>query len=138
GFLSDSTKVQRYHGAFSHWMNGTTGATVPFSTQDNGGDIVETSYLLQGLLCARQFFGSTTDAGEISLRNKINDLYDSVDWNWYRQGGMDVLYWNWSPNYQFAINVPVRGWDEALITYVLAASSPTNAIPKTCYDNGWA
>jgi len=63
GFLSDSTKVQRYHGAFSHWMNGTTGATVPFSTHDDGGDIVETSYLLQGLLCARQFFNSTTDAG---------------------------------------------------------------------------
>jgi len=138
GFLSDSTKVQRYHGAFSHWMNGTTGATVPFSTHDDGGDIVETSYLLQGLLCARQFFNSTTDAGEISLRSKINDLYNAVDWNWYRQGGMDVLYWNWSPNYQFAINVPVQGWNEALITYVLAASSPANAISKTVYDNGWA
>ena len=138
GFLSDSTKVQRYHGAFSHWMNGTTGATVPFSTHDDGGDIVETSYLLQGLLCARQFFNSTTDAGEISLRSKINNLYNAVDWNWYRQGGMDVLYWNWSPNYQFAINVPVQGWNEALITYVLAASSPANAISKTVYDNGWA
>jgi len=137
-FLSDTTKVQRYHGAFSHWMNGTTGATVPFSTQDNGGDIVETSYMLQGLLCARQFFNSTTDAGEISLRSKINDIYNAVDWNWYRQGGMNVLYWNWSPNYQFAINVAVQGWDEALITYVLAASSPTNAIPKAVYDNGWA
>jgi hypothetical protein len=138
GFLSDSTKVTRYHGAFSHWMDGTTGATVPFSTKDDGGDIVETSYLMQGLLCARQFFNSTTDAGETNLRNTINDLYNAVDWNWYRQGGMDVLYWNWSPNYQFAINVPVKGWNEALITYVLAASAPTNAIPKAVYDSGWA
>lgn len=137
-FLSDNTKVQRYHGAFSHWMNGTTGATVPFSTQDDGGDIVETSYLLQGLLCARQFFNSTTDGGEISLRGKINDLYNAVDWNWYRQGGRNVLYWNWSPNVQFAINVPVQGWNEALITYILAASAPTNFIPQATYDSGWA
>jgi len=137
-FLSDTTKVQRYHGAFSHWMNGTTGATVPFSTQDNGGDIVETSYLLQGLLCARQYFNSTTDAGEINLRSKINDLYAAVDWNWYRQGGMNVLYWNWSPNYAWAVNATVTGWNEALITYVLAASSPSNPIPNIVYTNGWA
>ncbi|HVU59208.1 MAG TPA: glucoamylase family protein [Puia sp.] len=137
-FLSDSTKVQRYHGAFSHWMNGTTGATIPFSQKDDGGDIVETSYLLQGLLCARQFFNSTTDAGEISLRTKINDIYNAVDWNWYRQGGQDILYWNWSPDYAWAVNVPVSGWNEALITYVLAASSPTNAIPNSVYINGWA
>jgi hypothetical protein len=137
-FLSDTTKVTRYHGAFSHWMNGSTGATVPFSTQDNGGDLVETSYLLQGLLCARQYFNSTTDAGEISFRSKINDLYNAVDWNWYRQGGRNVLYWNWSPDYQFAVNVPVQGWNEALITYVLAASAPANAIPKSTYDSGWA
>jgi len=138
GFLSDSTKVQRYHGAFSHWMNGSTGATVPFGTHDDGGDIVETAYLLQGLLCARQYFNSATDAGEISLRSKINDLYDAVDWNWYRQGGKNVLYWNWSPNFQFVINVPIQGWNEALITYVLAASSSTNAIPRATYDSGWA
>jgi hypothetical protein len=137
-FLSDGSKVQRYHGAFSHWMNGATGATIPFGTQDDGGDIVETSYLLQGLLCARQFFNSTTDAGEIGIRGKIDDIYKAVDWNWYRQGGRDILYWNWSPNYQFAVNVPVQGWNEALITYVLAASSPTNAIPRSAYDNGWA
>ncbi|HVV03329.1 MAG TPA: glucoamylase family protein [Puia sp.] len=137
-FLSDSTKVQRYHGAFSHWMNGATGATVPFSTQDNGGDIVETAYLLQGLLCARQYFNSTTDAGEISLRNKINDLYNAVDWNWYRQGGQNILYWNWSPDYAWAVNAAVTGWNEALITYVLAASSPTNPIPNSVYTNGWA
>jgi hypothetical protein len=127
-----------YHGAFSHWINGTTGATIPFGTQDNGGDIVETSYLMEGLLCARQYFNSTTDAGEITLRNNINTLYQGVDWNWYRQSGQNTLYWNWSPTYNFAINVQVSGWSEPLITYVLAASSPTHAIPKIVYDNGWA
>ena len=135
-----SNKVIRYHGAFSHWINGSTGATIPFSTQDDGGDIVETSYMMQGLLCARQFFNSTTDANEINLRTEINNLYNGVDWNWYRQNGQNVLYWNWSPDYGWAINVQVSGWDEALITYVLAASSnvDSSTIPKIVYDNGWA
>jgi len=137
-FLNDTTKVTRYHGAFSHWINGSTGATLPFSTQDNGGDIVETSYMLEGLLCARQYFNSTVDPTEITLRNNINAIYDSVDWNWYRQNNQNVLYWNWSPNYNWAIGAQVSGWDEALITYILAASSPTNNIPKIVYDNGWA
>ncbi|MBN9383151.1 MAG: Ig-like domain-containing protein [Chitinophagaceae bacterium] len=133
-----TNKAIRYHGAFSHWINGATGATVPFGTQDNGGDIVETSYMLQGLLCARQYFNSTIDATEISLRSKINDIWNAVDWTWYRKDGLNILYWNWSPDYNWAINVPIKGWNEALITYVLAASSSTHPIPKTTYDSGWA
>ena len=135
-----SNKATRYHGAFPHWINGSTGATVPFSTQDNGGDLVETSYMMQGLLCARQYFNSSSDAKEISLRNKINNLYNAVEWNWYRQNNQNVLYWHWSPNYNWAINAQVSGWNEALITYVMAASSniDSNKIPKIVYDNGWA
>lgn len=132
-----STKCTTYHGAFPHWLNGATGATVPFSPQDNGGDIVETSYLLQGLLCARQYF-NTSDAAEVTLRNNINKLYDAVDWNWYRNNSQSALYWNWSPDQGFVVNVKVQGWDEALITYVMAASSNTNTISKDVYDNGWA
>jgi len=135
-----STKCTTYHGAFSHWINGTTGATIPFGTQDDGGDIVETSYMMQGLLCARQYFNSTTDANEIALRASINTLYNNVQWNWYRQNGQNVLTWNWSPDYGWAINVHVQGWCEALITYVMAASSnvDSNTISKTVYDDGWA
>jgi hypothetical protein len=131
-------KATRYHGAFPHWINGATGATVPFSTQDDGGDLVETSYMMQGLLTARQYFNSSTDNTEIQLRNDINTLWNGVEWTWYRQNGRNVLYWNWSPDYNWAINLPVRGWNEALITYVLAASSSTYTIPKTTYDSGWA
>ena len=137
-FLTNS--VTTYHGAFSHWINGATGATIPFSTDDNGGDIVETSYMITGLLCARQYFNSSSDMGEINLRSAINAIYNNVDWNWYRQNGQNVLYWNWSPNYNFAINVKVQGWCEAMIAYILAASSPndTAAIPAVVYTNGWA
>ncbi|MEO8111535.1 MAG: glucoamylase family protein, partial [Ginsengibacter sp.] len=130
-------KCTRYHGAFSHWINGTTGATIPFSANDDGGDLVETSLLMQGLLCARQYF-NTADPTETSLRNNINTLWDGIEWNWYRQGGQNVLYWHWSPNYGFQINQQIKGWNEALIVYALAASSNTDSIPSTVYHNGWA
>ena len=127
----------RYHGVFSHWINGSTGATVPFSPKDDGGDLVETSFLMQGLLCARQYFNGTS-ADEISLRNNINILWNGVEWNWYRQGNQNVLYWHWSPNNGWAINQKIGGWDEALVVYALAASSNTDSIPRLVYDNGWA
>ncbi len=127
----------KFHGAFSHWMNGSTGAVVPFAANDNGADIVETSYLMMGLLTARQYFNGV-DATETTLRNDINSLWNAVEWDWFRQGGKNVLYWNWSPNFGWAVNVPVQGWNETLITYVLAASSITHAIPKAVYDSGFA
>lgn len=134
GFLED--KCSRYHGAFPHWINGASGVTIPFSPNDDGADIVETSYLLQGLLCARQFFDGN-DPEEDSLRARINRLWDGVEWNWFRRDSSQVLYWHWSPDKGWAMNVPVRGWNEALITYVLAASA-ADPIPKSTYDQGWA
>jgi hypothetical protein len=134
GFLKNT--AQKFHGAFPHWMNGTTGTVVPFSQKDDGADLVETSYMMMGLLCARQYFNSS-DPNEIALRNDINSLYNSIDWDFFRQG-KNVLYWNWSPNYGFAVNVPVQGWNETLITYVLAASLTTHGISKAVYDSGFA
>ncbi len=131
-------KASRYHGAFPHWMNGTTGATIPFSTQDDGADLVETSYMMEGLLCARQFFNAAADPGEIGVRNSINTIWNGVDWGWFRQNSQNTLYWHWSPDYNWSTNQQVNGWNEALITYVLAASANTDSIPKTVYDNGWA
>jgi hypothetical protein len=130
-------KCTRYHGAFSHWINGATGAKIPFSAKDNGADLVETSFLMQGLLCARQYFNST-DAAETTLRNNINDLWNGIEWNWFRNGGQNVLYWHWSPDYNFDMNMQIKGWNEAMVVYVLAASSNTDSIPKAVYDDGWA
>jgi hypothetical protein len=125
-----------FHGAFSHWMNGTTGAAVPFAPNDDGADLVETSFMMMGLLTARQYF-SSADAAETTLRSDINSLWNAVEWDWFRQGGKNVLYWNWSPNSGWAVNVPVQGWNECLITYVLAASSTTHGITKAVYDSGY-
>jgi hypothetical protein len=127
----------RFHGAFSHWLNGNTGAVIPFGANDNGADIVETSYLMAGLLTARQYF-NTADVAEANLRADINALWNGVEWDWFRQNGKKILYWNWSPTAGFAVNVTIQGWNECLITYALAASSPTHAIPKAVYDSGFA
>jgi hypothetical protein len=135
GFLKNT--AQKFHGAFPHWLNGTTGVVIPFSTKDNGADLVETSYLMEGLLTARQFF-TGTDAAETALRNDINILWNGVEWNWFRQSNQNVLYWHWSPSFNWDMNVQLKGWNEALITYVLAASSTSYSIPKIVYDNGWA
>lgn len=131
-----TTKAKRYHGAFPHWLNGATGETVPFSAKDNGADLVETSFLMQGLLVARQYF-SRSDAAESALRKDIDALWQGVEWDWFRQGDKNVLYWHWSPDQGWAINQPITGWNESLITYVLAAASPTHSVPKAVYDQGW-
>ncbi|HWJ90397.1 MAG TPA: hypothetical protein VNR87_04760, partial [Flavisolibacter sp.] len=49
-------KANSYHGVFPHWLDGATGKTIPFSRKDDGADLVETSYLFQGLLCAASYF----------------------------------------------------------------------------------
>lgn len=129
--------AQRFHGAYPHWMNGTTGSVIPFSVNDDGADLVETSFLMQGLICARQYF-NLPDADESALRADINSILNNVEWDWFRKGGEDVLYWHWSPNAGWAMNMPIRGYNEALITYVLAASSATHPIPQQVYTAGWA
>ncbi|MBD3749978.1 MAG: DUF3131 domain-containing protein [Sphingobacteriales bacterium] len=129
--------ADKFHGVFPHWMNGNTGKVIPFSTKDDGADLVETSFLMEGLLVARQYFSGTLTS-EQTLRNDVNQLYQSVEWDWFRQNDSQQLYWHWSPNYNWEMNMPVSGWNEALMVYVLAASSPTHSIPKSVYDNGWA
>jgi hypothetical protein len=131
------TKTDKFHGAFPHWLNGTSGAVIPFSAKDNGADLVETAYLIQGLLCARQYFNGGS-AEETALRTDINKIWEAVEWDWFRKNNEDVLYWHWSPTYNWDMNLPIKGWNETLIVYALAASSPTHSIPKSVYDNGFA
>lgn len=131
------TKATRYHGAFAHWINGSTGATIPFSTNDNGADLVETSFLVQGLLSARQYFdGASTE--ETALRTRINTIWEGVEWDWFRKNNENALYWHWSADKGFIMNMKIQGWNECLITYLLAASSPTHSIPVQVYDEGFA
>ncbi len=132
-FLKDA---DRFHGAWSHWIDGTTGQALPFSQKDNGGDLVETAFLVQGLIAAREYFDADNPL-EDSLRVLVDTLWHGVNWQWYTQGE-NVLYWHWSPDYDFEMNMHISGWNEAMIVYVLAAASPTYPITPEVYHQGWA
>ncbi|MEO8721700.1 MAG: glucoamylase family protein [Ginsengibacter sp.] len=130
-------KADSYHGVFPHWMNGESGKTIKFSRKDDGADLVETSFLFQGLLCVREYFNQNNKT-ETEIRNRITSLWDEIEWNWFTKSGEDVLYWHWSPNNGWAMDFPLRGYNEALITYVLAASATRYSISADVYHKGWA
>lgn len=132
-FLKDTPS---FHGVFPHWINGETGATIPFSKKDDGADLVETAFLFQGLLCARAYFNGDNET-ENALREQITGLWGGVDFNHHSKGTDSLLYWHWSPNYGFEMNFELRGWNETLITYILAAASPNYNIDKKVYDSCW-
>lgn len=131
------TTADRFHGAWPHWLDGNTGETIPFSQLDDGGDVVETAFMIQGLLTARQYFDQQSTS-ETNLRQDITGLWNAVEWDWYRQGGQNVLYWHWSPNVAWQINLPLRGFNEVMIAYILGVASSTHSIPASLYHDGWA
>lgn len=129
-------KANSFHGVFPHWLDGRTGKVIPFSRKDDGADLVETSYLMEGLLSARQYYSGNSKL-ETDIRNKINGLWNDIEWNWFTQGNRDNLYWHWSPNNGWAMNFPIRGFNECLITYILAASSDRYPVSADIYHKGW-
>lgn len=149
-------RADRYHGVWSHWMDGPTGKTVPFGKKDNGGDLVESAFLMQALLCARQYMNPALPS-EQSVAAGINRLWHSMEFDWYTRaldpetspqlGGQrgavagapeHVIYWHWSPEYKWEMNFPLEGYNECLIVYILAAASPTHTVPNECYHEGWS
>jgi len=110
---------------------------IPFSPTDDGADLVETAFLCQALICLREYFknGNST---EIALSQQADQLWQGVEWDWFTQGGQNTLYWHWSPKYGWSTNMTISGSNEALISYILAASSPTHNISASVYNQGWA
>lgn len=132
-----SIKADRFHGVFPHWLHGYTGKVIPFSDKDNGGDLVETAFMIQGLLTARQYF-SQDNEDEKKIRDMITTIWESVEWDWYRKDNGNFLYWHWSPNYGWDMNFRLQGPNETMIAYLLAIASPTHSIPASLYHTGWA
>jgi hypothetical protein len=130
-------RARCYHGAYPHFMNGRTGETVAFWRKDDAADLVETSFLMMGLLCARQYFDRDAP-DEAAARSRISILWNDVEWSWFTQGGRNALYWHWSPYNGWAMDHTIRGWNECLITYVLAASSPRYSVKPAVYHRGFA
>ena len=129
-------KADRFHGAWAHWMDGTTGRAISFGNKDDGGDIVETAFLCQGLIAVREYFkdGNTQ---EKALAAKADNLWKGVEWDWYTNGD-NAMYWHWSPTYQWEMKFKLEGYNECLIAYILGAASPTHPISAEAYHQGWA
>lgn len=134
GFLES---CDRYHGAWPHWLDGATGKVVPFSPKDNGADLVETAFMVQGLITVRQYLRKIKPA-ETELAERIHALWLDVEWDWFTKEGEELLYWHWSPEFEWEMNLGIRGHNETLIAYVLAASSPTHPIDSSAYHVGYA
>lgn len=130
-------QADRFHGAWPHWLYGKTGKVKAFSKKDDGGDLVETAFMAQGLICVSEYFRNGSD-DEKKVADQADSLWKAVDWSWYRRGGQNVLYWHWSPQYGWEMNFPVSGYNECLVMYVLAAASPTHGVPAEVYHEGWA
>lgn len=132
-------KAPRYHGAWSHFMNGRTAQSIPlFDMYDNAGDLVETAFLTQGLLAARQYFTGPDDS-ERRIRDRITRLWEGIEWDWYRKSPeSDALYWHWSPDWAWHIHHRLTGFNETMIVYLLAVASPTHGVPADLYYTGWA
>jgi hypothetical protein len=124
-----------FHGIYPHFMNGKTGKTIRFDRLDDGADIVETSYLLMGMLCAGEYFNKDVPR-EVYLRKRVGQMWGAANWNWHTNN-QNKLFWHWSPTNGFDMNFPVWGYNECLITYILAASSKYHSIPKAAYDGSW-
>jgi hypothetical protein len=132
-------KAPRYHGAWSHFMDGRTGQSLPvFDVIDSGGDLVETAFLIEGLLAARQYFNRSTPE-ETALAKRITHLWETVEWDWYRKSqDSDALYWHWTPEWTWFINHRLTGFNETMIVYLLAIASPTHSVAPELYYTGWA
>ncbi len=126
----------RFHGVWPHWLNGETGDVQAFSDKDNGGDLVETSFLAQGFIVVREYLKNGNDE-EKAVAAKYDELWKGIEWEWYTND-KDGLYWHWSPDYQWEMDFMIEGYNECLITYVMAASSPDHAIEADAYHKGWA
>ncbi len=150
GFISREDGIERFekmvnylenadtfHGVWPHWWTGPDGKVRNFSQKDNGGDLVESSFLAAGLITVRQYLDQS-NSRESALAKRINTLWENIEFDWHTRGGENVLYWHWSPEFEWDMNFAVKGYNECLIMYVLAASSPTHSIDPAVYHEGWA
>ena len=127
-----NSKVSVYKGVFPAWVNGITGKSQYWNGLD-GWDVPNTAFFIMGMLTVRQYFDGTS-AEETKLREDITSLYNKIEWPWYHNS-QNFIYWSYNPTAGWIL--PVRGWVETLVMYVLAAGSPTHPIDKSVYEIGW-
>ena len=114
--------VTGYKGFFYHFIDMKTGLrfqTVELSTIDTG-------LLMAGILSSQVYFDQE-NAIENQIRVFADSLYRAVEWDW-AMNGEQTMSMGWHPEKGF-IDARWKGYNEAMILYVLALGSPTHTIP---------
>ncbi|GJM62665.1 glucoamylase family protein [Persicobacter diffluens] len=127
-------KADRFHGVWPHWMHAETGQARPFDEKDDGGDLVESSHLLAGMEAVKSYFLEAREA-EGDIRVLAQELIDGVEWDWYVKES-PYLRWHWSPNFKFEGSQRIEGYNQTLMTYMLAIGMK-NEIGSAYFKEGW-
>lgn len=115
-----------HRGFYYHFLDMQTGRRAWQSELST----VDTAFLLAGALTAGLYFDEETSA-EREIRALADALYRRADWTWALNGG-DTVTHGWTPESGF-LEYRWKGYDEALLLYVLGLGSPTYPLPKTTY-----
>lgn len=123
---SQATGTSGYHGFFYHFLDLQTGQryqTVELST-------IDTALLLGGVLMCREYFDGP-DSTETAVRATADSLYLRTDWAW-AQRTPPLVNMGWTPETGWQ-PLDWRGYNEAMLIYILALGSPTHPIDSTAW-----
>jgi hypothetical protein len=112
--------AEHINGVYYHFLNMNNAKRATGSEVS----IIDTGILVSGALTAGEYF-----QGEI--KEKAEQIYKRVDWEWYRNPDRNLFYMAYSPEKGFA-----GAWDfyaEQLMLYFLAAASPTHPVNPDMY-----
>ena len=130
-------KATRFEGAWSHWYY-TNGAPYPFGNQVAAGEIVETAFMMGGLLTACEYFTGNSDA-EKEIRENTQYFWETINWKKFIKG--DKLYWIWHSDkvgQNNELELQMIGWNECLLIYILGMAAPDHLkIPQSIYSTSW-
>jgi hypothetical protein len=125
------------HGFFYHFIDMRSGARAGNSEVST----VDTALLLAGMLFCQSYFDSK-DPRDVEIRKLTNEIYRRVDWTW-AQPRPPAVALAWTPKEGFSGN-DWRGYNEAMLVYLLALGSPTHPIGPQAwtqwtsgYDKHW-
>jgi hypothetical protein len=125
------------HGFYYHFIDMQNGSRAG----DSEVSTVDTALLLAGVLFCEGYF-NTQDPRDVEIRKLADEIYRRVDWTW-AQVRPPAVALAWTPEGGFS-GTDWRGYNEAMLVYLLALGSPTHPIDPqawttwtSTYDQHW-
>jgi hypothetical protein len=115
-----------YRGFLYHFLDMDSGVRfkqVELST-------IDTALFLAGALVCQSYFDGS-DTGETEIRSLAETLYERAEWTWMQPRPPGVIM-GWTPEGGY-LPLNWRGYDEAMILYILALGSPTYPIEASAW-----